>query len=125
MGHQIVKQPNGLLAIFSDGVNAWLRWDMTPHDVTEYYAERAAQSARESAARTVHKVMTDRPREAYYQFTQTFAELNAVAKASGSEVLDGPVDEDVLRRYAELDRQEAERQDRIDNHLIFGAGQDG
>lgn len=123
MGHQIVKQPDGRLAIFSDGVNDWLRWDMTPHEVVEYYAERAAQSARESASRTVHYVMTDNPRKAYYQFTRTFAELNAVAKHGGStDGPEGPVDEKTM---LDLDNMVREFEMGTDGHLVHGAGEHG
>lgn len=99
MGHQIVKQPNGKLAIYSDGVSGWLRSNMTVDDVAEYYAERAAKDARDSARKTAELVINDKARKAYYQFTETFAACNAHAKASGHEVLPGPVDE---KLYAEL-----------------------
>jgi hypothetical protein len=113
VGHQITKQPDGRLAIFSDGVDGgcWLRWDMTPDEVVEYYAERAAESARESARRTVECVVNDEPRKAYYQFAETFAVLNATSKYNGHEVLDGPVDEQKLRDLAEMDAEMREMQD--------------
>lgn len=99
MGHQIIKQPNGLLGIFSDSVDygAWLRWDMTPKQVKKYYARRAAKEAKESVGRVLEHVLADEPREAYYQFAYTFAEANAHAKLyHPNEGPEGPVDEKVL-----------------------------
>jgi len=105
VGHQIVKQPNGKLAIFSDGVDGgcWLRWDMTVEEVGEYYAQRAADSTRESALRTAGLVVSDQARKAYYQFTESFAVLNATSKYNGHDVLDGPVDEETMVELAEQD----------------------
>jgi hypothetical protein len=122
MGHQIVKQPDGRLAVFSDGVDAWIVWDATPEEIVEYYAERAAESARVSARRTVAAVMEDRAREAYYQFTRTFAELNAVHKATGqTEGPEGPVDQETLREWEE---QRAEFNMDMKGHLMHGAEDD-
>lgn len=97
MGHQIVKQPDGKLAIFSDGVDygCWLRWDMTPDEVVEWFAERAAESQRSSARRQVDLVLADSS-YAYGRYGETFAYLNATSKATGHHVLDGPVDEERL-----------------------------
>jgi hypothetical protein len=97
---------------------------MTPDEVVEYYAERAAQDARESARRTVDHVMNDEPRKAYYQFYCPFAVLNATSKYNGHDVLDGPVDRKTLDELAAQDATWREREDSIDNHLFFGAGYD-
>jgi hypothetical protein len=123
MGHQIIKQPNGLLAIYSNGVDAWVMWNMTPKQVVHYYAKRAAQSARESAQDAVNHVMADEPNKVYCQFTMTFAEANARSKAGqgGDDGPEGPVDEKLLE---ELRHFYDEPEDTMDNHLIFGAGQD-
>jgi hypothetical protein len=98
MGYQIVKQPDGRLAIFSDGMDCWLRWDMNAAECAEWFAKRAADSARISAAHQIDLVLADSP-FAYGCDAYTFAELNATSKASGHEVLDGPVDE---KTYARL-----------------------
>lgn len=127
MGHQIIKQPDGRLAIYSDGVDngCWLRWDMSEEDVVEYYAERAAKSARESARRTVRHVVQDEPRKAYYQFTMTFAEANAHNKVwHGDQGPEGPVDEKTYWEETHPEPGVVLGRDRMDNHLIFGAGED-
>jgi hypothetical protein len=95
MARYLIKQPDGRLALFSDGVNAWLRWDMSPDDVVDYYAERAAESARQAAWRDIEEVLSGE----ICGFAVTFAEANARHKASGYRPLPGPVDEEL---YAEL-----------------------
>jgi hypothetical protein len=96
MGHQVIMQPNGKLAIFSDGVDGWLVSDASAEEIVEYYAERAAETARQSARETVAAVLTGHERRVYHQFTMTFAEANAHARFAGSETLEGPVDEELL-----------------------------
>jgi hypothetical protein len=127
MGHQVIKQPNGLLAIYSSGVDAWLRWDMTPQDVEDYYVERAIRDTKESIERLLTPILADNPREAYYQFAMTFAEANAHSRAGqgGDEGPEGPVDEALMLelQHPEMDDDEA-LADTMDNHLIFGAGFD-
>lgn len=114
MGHQIVKQPDGRLAIFSDGNDGgcWIRWDMTVVEVGDYYAGRAADSARESALRTARLVSQDKASEAYYQFTETFDKLNATSKYNGHTVLDGPVSQKRLDDLAAMDAEWDEMQER-------------
>jgi hypothetical protein len=123
VGHQISKQPDGKLAIFSDGVDGgcWLRWDMTPDEVVEYYAERAAQNARESVWRTVNHIVNDEPRKAYYQFYEPFAVLNATSKYNGHDVLDGPVDRKTLDDLVSAD---AEFDLGMGGHLMHGSDYD-
>jgi len=49
MGHQIIKQPDGKLAVYSSGVDAWVVVDASPEELLDYYAKRAADDARRSA----------------------------------------------------------------------------
>ena len=95
MGHQVIKQPDGLYAIFSSVVDSWIVYDATRQDVIDYYVEQAEKDTREKVRRILDAVDDD-PRKAYYQFAMTFAEANATSKAHGGEVLDGPVDEKLL-----------------------------
>ncbi len=130
MGHQIIKQPNGNLAIYSDGVGAWLRWDMTPKQVEKYYARRAYKEAKRAAHEAVEAVMDDRPREVYAQFTMTFEEANAHSRAGqgGDEGPEGPMDEalyEELKNPPPIDWVGTKISgDNMDHHLIFGAGED-
>jgi hypothetical protein len=79
MGHQIIKQPDGLLAVFSSVTDSWILYDATPEELGDYYAERAAQRAREDLARTLEHVLADEPRRAYHQFAMTFEEADALS----------------------------------------------
>jgi inosine/xanthosine triphosphate pyrophosphatase family protein len=74
MGHQIIKQPDGLLAV----------WDATPGELEDWYADQAAAEARERTRRVL-ALIEENPRRAYYQFTLTFAEANEKSVAH-----DGP-----------------------------------
>jgi hypothetical protein len=85
MGHQIIRQPDGKLAIFSTGVDVWIVMDSTADEIADYYARKAAESARESAARTVQAVLAGRPREVYAQFAMTFEEANAESREHDGE----------------------------------------
>lgn len=100
-GRQVIRQPDGKLAVFSEGVDRWLRWDMTADEAIEWFAAQAAAEARKSAQHTVHAVLAGHPEEVYCDFAVTFAEANAHSQHSGGEVLEGPVDADLL---AELER---------------------
>src|SRR5215469_13537330 len=82
MGHQIIRQPDGLYAVFSTFSDTWIVYDATREDLLDYYAGRAAKDARASASRTLDFVDED-PRKAYYQFTMTFEEANAKSVKHG------------------------------------------
>lgn len=91
MGHQIIRQPDGLYAVFSSVVDSWILYDATRQDIIDYYAERAAEDARERATRTLDCVDED-PRKAYYQFTMTFEEANALSVEHGGDDLSGKLE---------------------------------
>lgn len=88
MGHQIIRQPDGLLAVFSNSAGGGLRPGTDPEDdnswadgcwilmgatqaeLEEYYAERAAKSARESARQAIEAVLAGEPRMVYEEADQ-------------------------------------------------------
>ena len=76
MGHQIIRQPDGKLAVYSSVVDAWILVDASPDELLDYYAERAAKDARRSAQHTIDAVMAGEPNRIYCQFTMTFDEAN-------------------------------------------------
>jgi len=94
MGQQIIRQPDGLYAIFSSVVDSWIVYDATRQDVIDYFAEQAAEDARRSAARILDLVDED-PRKAYYQFTMTFEEANTKSVKHGGEDLSGKLPKEV------------------------------
>ena len=74
MGHQVIRQPDGLLAVFSSGVDSWVLVDATAEELADWYAERAAVESRRETARILESVLAGQPREAYYQFAMTWEE---------------------------------------------------
>jgi hypothetical protein len=88
MGHQIIKQPDGLYAVFSSVVDSWILYDATRQDIIGYYVEKAKEDAEDRTTRTLDLVDED-PRRAYYQFAMTFEEANAESVEHGGEDLSG------------------------------------
>lgn len=76
MGHQIIRQPDGKLAVFSTGTDSWILYDATAEELLDHYAERAAQRAREDTQRAIDAVTSGEPRRVYYQFVMTFEEAD-------------------------------------------------
>ncbi|NED75377.1 hypothetical protein G3I51_24240 [Streptomyces sp. SID9944] len=76
MGQQIIKQPDGRLAVFSSITDTFIVVDATPEEIIEWRAEEAAQAARESTRRELRHVLADNPHGAYYQFARTWEEAS-------------------------------------------------
>lgn len=94
MGHQIIREPGkGTYAVFSSVTGTWILWNASREELLDYYAERAAADARESAARKLDEVDAN-PRRAYYQFTLTFEEANAESVEHGGADLTKPEGEE-------------------------------
>ena len=87
MGHQIIKQPDGLYAVFSSFTDTWIMSGATREELLDYYAGKAAEDARRGAANTIDLV-DENPRRVYYQFTMTFEEANAESVEHGGEDLE-------------------------------------
>ena len=85
MGHQIIRQPDGKLAVFSSFTDTWILMDATAADLEDYYAEKAAADARRHAAETLAAVLAGEPQKVYYQFAMTFEEANQQSQESGAE----------------------------------------
>jgi hypothetical protein len=88
MGHQIIKQPDGLYAVFSSFTDTWILNDATRQDIIDYNVGKAREDAERNTARILDAVDVD-PRKAYYQFTMTFEEANAESVEHGGEDLSG------------------------------------
>lgn len=82
MGHQIIKQPDGLYAIYCTGTDTIVGWDATADEVVAYFVEKAAEDARERVVRILGHVDAGNPKAAYYQFAMTWEEAVANDKAS-------------------------------------------
>lgn len=90
MGHQIIKQPDGKLAVFSSVVDDWIIAGATREELGDYYAEDAARKARESALQACDAVLDGEPRAVYYQFTMSYEEACEAAGRTPFDVQDEP-----------------------------------
>jgi hypothetical protein len=84
MGRSVIKQPDGLYALFSTGTDRWVAWDLTREEYIERRAEEAAREARTDAAR----LLDDVDAGTYYA-GYTFEEANTESVANGGEDLNG------------------------------------
>lgn len=82
MGHQIIRQPDGLYAVFSSGTDRWLAWDLTREQYIERRVDEAAREARTDAAWLLDAMDGG---EVYAGYT--FEEANAESAANGGKDL--------------------------------------
>jgi hypothetical protein len=88
MAHQIIRQPDGKLAVFSSVVDDWIFFDASPEELAEQYAAEAAAKAREHTLKTARAVLDGNARSVYYQFTMTYEEACAAAGHTPAETDD-------------------------------------
>ena len=70
MGHQIVKQPNGLYALWSSIVDTFILLDATPEDIIQDWNVRDEKQNRAAADRIIAQL--ERGEAPYYQFTKSW-----------------------------------------------------
>ncbi len=85
MGQQIIKQPDGRLAVFSSIVDAFIVVDATPEEILDWRAEEAAAKERERTQRELDAVLADDPRRVYFQFVRTWEEASAMDQQNAPE----------------------------------------
>jgi hypothetical protein len=85
MGHQVIRQPDGKLAVFSSGTDSWIVTNATAEDLGNYYAARAAEDARRSALETAAHVLAGEARRVYCQFVLPFEEANRESREHGGD----------------------------------------
>ncbi|MDX2550141.1 hypothetical protein [Streptomyces stelliscabiei] len=85
MGQQIIKQPDGKLAVFSSIVDAFIVVDATPEEILDWRAEEAAAKERERTQRELDAVLAGDPRRVYYQFTRTWEEASEMDRQNAPE----------------------------------------
>lgn len=86
MGRQIIRQPDGLYAVFSTGVDSWIAHDLTRDGLIEWFAERAARDARRDMA----QLLDDMDEPGYANpMGETFEEANAASVEHGGTDLGG------------------------------------
>lgn len=87
MGRHVIRQPDGLYAVFSSGTDRWVAFDLTRDQYTEWCAERAAREARADAGRLLDDVDAGLVYSGY-----TFEEANAESVEHGGEDLSGKLE---------------------------------
>lgn len=85
MGQQIIKQPDGRLAVFSSIVDAFIVVDATPEEILDWRAEQAAEDARRATQRELDAVLADDPRRVYFQFARTWEEAARLDREHGGD----------------------------------------
>jgi len=121
MGRQLIRQPDGLYAVFSTGVDCWVAVNLTRDQYIEWRVERAAREARESAARLLDDTDAGLVYAGY-----TFEEANAESVKHGGEDLSGKLatpepDEKFRQQAAEF----MDRNDELLRRLATGGDTDG
>jgi hypothetical protein len=84
MGRCVIKQPDGLYAVFSTGTDCWIATGMTRDQYIEWRVKRAAQEARADAARLLDDIDAGLVYSGY-----TFEEANAESMENGGVDLSG------------------------------------
>lgn len=78
MGQQIVKQPNGLYAVWSSVVDDFVLFDATPDDIVNEMVNTERKNISESVRRIIGQLAAnDKP---YCQFTMSWRECLATIK---------------------------------------------
>jgi len=85
MGHQIIQQPDGRLAVFSSVVDAFVVLDATPEELVDWYAEEAAKEARERTQRLVERLLRDGPQATYSMRALTWEEAAEMDRKNAPE----------------------------------------
>lgn len=79
MARQIIKQPDGLYAIWSTVVDDFIFVNGTREDIVEFYVEEAVKAAEQGINVTIDKL--DKGENPYYQFAYTFDECVRIIKS--------------------------------------------
>lgn len=78
MGVQIIKQPDGKLAVFCRSSNEFVVWDAPAREVLDWFAEDAAKQARQSALIKIEQIACGK--RPYAQFTLSWEEAVELAE---------------------------------------------
>lgn len=89
MGHQIIKQPDGRLAVLSSFTDTFVLMDATPDEIVDWFAEQAAARERERTRSVLAHVLADNPRAAYFQFAHTWDEACQLNQEHGGDLIYG------------------------------------
>jgi hypothetical protein len=83
MSHQVIRQPDGLFAVFSSVTETWIVYDADRSEIIDWFAEQAEREARERAERVMNAVEAGEPSKIYYQFAMSFEKANTQSAERG------------------------------------------
>ena len=75
MSQQIIKQPDGLYALFSTEIDNFILTDVTPEMIVEYLSAIQKQEIETDVAKIITSL--EKGKKPYYQFTLTYEEAIA------------------------------------------------
>lgn len=87
MAHQIIKQPNGKYAVWSTMVDHFILYDATPEDIIADRIEQETARITVAVRKTIREL--DEGGKPYHQFTKTFDEAMAWARAQHGDEDEG------------------------------------
>lgn len=90
MSEQIIKQPDGRLAVFSSITDTFIVMDAAPDELIEWRAKQAADAAREQARTELAHVLADSPAKAYSRSTLTWEEAAQRNQEHGGDLRYAP-----------------------------------
>lgn len=90
MGYQIIKQPDDLYAVFCSHTDTIVVWNASDEDIVDWFAEIAAERAREDARRILAHVAVGQPERAYHQFAMSWEEALEEDRDHEGEVWNDP-----------------------------------
>ncbi|GAB3156316.1 hypothetical protein GCM10027258_62550 [Amycolatopsis stemonae] len=83
MTYQVIKQPDGKLAIFSTYTDTIVAWDATPEEVIKFFVDDAVERVTQRTERILERVLADDARAVYFQFVKTWDEALAEDREHG------------------------------------------
>lgn len=86
MGQQIIRQPDGNLAVFSSVTDTFIVVDATPEEIIQWRAEEAVQAARDRTRRELDHVLAGDPRRVYFQFAISWEEASQLNREHGGDL---------------------------------------
>jgi hypothetical protein len=90
MGYQVIRQPDGKLAIFSSYTDTWCESNLRIDEVINFFVDRAVADTYEHMDRVLSAVLTGQPSRVYYQFAMSFDEAEVMSAEHGGPVLADP-----------------------------------
>jgi hypothetical protein len=85
MGQQIIRQPDGGLAVFSTITDTILIYDATAEEIINWRAEQAAEDARRVTREQLKDVIRGEPFRVYFQFAMTWQDALEKDRDHGGE----------------------------------------